>query len=111
MPTWVPSKLFQRKNILEHLSSLDGQHQWDGELLFAEHHQSHAASAFFLPFERAAIVTMDGVGEWTTTSIAVGHGNSVEEPSTRSAFPIRWACCTRHSPRTSASVSILVSTR
>jgi len=81
MPTWVRSKLFQRTNILEHVSSLNGR-AWSGELLFAEHHQSHAASAFFpSPFERAAIVTMDGVGEWTTASIAVGSGNSIEGKS------------------------------
>jgi carbamoyltransferase len=87
MPTWMSRKLFQRKEILERISSLNGQSGWDGELLFAEHHQSHAASAFFpSPFERAAIVTMDGVGEWTTTSIGVGDGSSIQ-PKSQIRFP------------------------
>jgi carbamoyltransferase len=82
IPTWVSSKLFQRSEILERVCSLGKEREWRGELLFAEHHQSHAASAFFpSPFERAAIVTMDGVGEWTTTSIAVGDGNSIQAKS------------------------------
>ena len=82
MPTWLPDKLLQRREIIEQLSSLDGQRAWDGVLLFADHHQSHAASAFFpSPFERAAIVTMDGVGEWTTTSIVIGNENSIEAKS------------------------------
>jgi carbamoyltransferase len=82
MPKWVSSKLFQRTSLLEQISSLDSGGGWEGEILFAEHHQSHAASAFFpSPFERAAIVTMDGVGEWTTASIAVGSGNSIEAKS------------------------------
>src|SRR4029078_2192250 len=51
----------------------------DGKLLFAEHHQSHAASAFFpSPFEEALVLTMDGVGEWATTSLAIGRANSLE---------------------------------
>src|SRR5262249_14370438 len=51
---------------------------WDTRLLFSEHHLSHAASAFYpSPFERAAILTMDGVGEWTTTSLALGRGHDV----------------------------------
>ena len=52
--------------------------KWEEKLLFSEHHLSHAASAFFpSPFERAAVLTMDGVGEWTTTSLAVGQGNKL----------------------------------
>ena len=52
---------------------------WDRRLLFTEHHQSHAASAFFpSPFEEALVLTMDGVGEWTTTSVAMGSGNQLE---------------------------------
>src|SRR5437867_4696638 len=52
---------------------------FDGELLYAEHHESHAASAFFpSPFEEAAILTFDGVGEWATTSYGVGSGNRIE---------------------------------
>jgi carbamoyltransferase len=82
MPTWLQWKLLQRQEILEQVRSLGREPEWDGELLFAEHHQSHAASAFFSsPFERAAIVTADGVGEWTTTSTAVGNGSSIESRS------------------------------
>src|SRR5262249_42088986 len=52
---------------------------WNSRLLFTEHHLSHAASAFYpSPFEEAAILTMDGVGEWATTSLALGKGNKVE---------------------------------
>jgi hypothetical protein len=52
---------------------------YDGELLFAEHHESHAASAFFpSPFEEAAILTMDGVGEWATASLGIGRGSAIE---------------------------------
>ena len=55
-----------------------GTHDWKNKLLFSEHHLSHAASAFYpSPFEEAAILTMDGVGEWTTTSF-IGKLNSVE---------------------------------
>src|SRR5437762_13899926 len=72
--------LQKSKHVSEHrlvapTSSVD----WDGRLLFSEHHLSHAASAFFpSPFERAAVLTMDGVGEWTTTSVAVGAGNELK---------------------------------
>ena len=51
---------------------------WNNKLLFSEHHLSHAASAFFSsPYDKAAILTMDGVGEWTTTSVAIGHNNKI----------------------------------
>jgi len=87
MPRWVGGKLLQRQEIRERIHSAGGEDAWDGELLFAEHHQSHAASAFFpSPFERAAIVTMDGVGEWTTTSLAVGDGNAIR-PQAQIRFP------------------------
>ncbi len=68
LPVWVKEKLFQRRNILKELELLDGAQDWEKKLLFSEHHLSHAASAFYpSPFERAAVLTMDGVGEWTTT--------------------------------------------
>ena len=71
-PLWIKEKLFQADRIREELG-------YEGELLFAEHHESHAASAFFpSPFEEAAILTMDGVGEWATASIGVGRGNDFE---------------------------------
>jgi carbamoyltransferase len=71
-PLWIKEKLFQADHIREELG-------YEGELLFAEHHESHAASAFFpSPFEEAAILTMDGVGEWATASIGVGRGSDFE---------------------------------
>jgi carbamoyltransferase len=79
MPIWVKDKLSQKYNIIKELNdSLGFQVEWESKLLFSEHHLSHSASAFFpSPFESAAILTMDGVGEWTTTSLAVGKGNKL----------------------------------
>jgi carbamoyltransferase len=76
IPVWTKEKLFQ-KNLLE--KELGKHGPFDGtKLLFTEHHQSHAASAFFpSPFPEAAILTMDGVGEWATTSAAIGKGNEI----------------------------------
>src|SRR5918999_5245079 len=79
LPVWVKDKLFQRNTILRELKSVDASVSWDQKLLFSEHHLSHAASAFYpSPFERAAVLTMDGVGEWTTTSLAIGKGRELE---------------------------------
>lgn len=79
LPVWLKDKLFQKTVILNALKSLWGKdNQWEDRLLFSEHHLSHAASAFFpSPFDRAAVLTMDGVGEWTTTSLAIGKGNEL----------------------------------
>ena len=75
MPLWIKQKLFQKRMLRTQLERLGGQ-EVDSRLLFAEHHQSHAASAFYpSPFERAVVVTMDGVGEWATTSVSVGDGS------------------------------------
>ncbi len=75
IPTWLKEKLFQRRLIETSLASLGGERAWADRLLFAEHHQSHAASAFFpSPFDEAVVLTMDGVGEWATTSVALGRG-------------------------------------
>jgi carbamoyltransferase len=77
MPLWINQKLFQRSMLLKRLRTLDSQ--WNGKLLFTEHHQSHAASAFFpSPFDTAAVLTMDGVGEWATTSFGVGRGPDLQ---------------------------------
>src|SRR5512134_3396254 len=78
IPTWLREKLFLkdllRKELRRQLPQLDVQ-----RLLFSEHHLSHAASAFYpSPFERAAILTLDGVGEWTTTSLALGEGRKLD---------------------------------
>ena len=80
MPIWIKDKLFQKKNLINELSNLfGGCKDWESSLLFSEHHLSHAGSAFFpSPFENAAILTIDGVGEWTTTSLAIGRGNNIK---------------------------------
>jgi carbamoyltransferase len=80
LPVWLKDKLFQKKVICDELKRLGGKEtNWEEKLLFSEHHFSHAASAFFpSPFEEAAVLTMDGVGEWTTTSLAIGRGNKLE---------------------------------
>ncbi len=79
LPVWLKEKLFQKSMITDALQeSLDPNIDWVSKLLFSEHHLSHAASAFFpSPFEEAAVLTMDGVGEWTTTSLAIGSGNAL----------------------------------
>jgi carbamoyltransferase len=72
MPLWLSEKLWMGDDIRDHLEG------FTGEILFGEHHESHAASAFYpSPFEQAAVVTMDGVGEWATSSIGVGKGNEL----------------------------------
>ncbi len=76
IPVWIKEKLFQKSNLRKALRGLPGGAAWNGDLLFTEHHQSHAASAFYAsPYESAAVLTMDGVGEWCTTSIGHGEGN------------------------------------
>lgn len=79
MPLWIKDKLFQKSLIVKSLVKVFGKHvDWKERLLFSEHHLSHAASAFYpSPFQRAAVLTMDGVGEWTTTSLALGDGASL----------------------------------
>ena len=80
MPLWIKEKLFQKILISQELSkNISSSIDWKKKLLFCEHHLSHAASAFYpSPYETAAILTLDGVGEWTTTSVAVGNGKSLE---------------------------------
>ncbi|MFO1377649.1 MAG: carbamoyltransferase [Steroidobacteraceae bacterium] len=79
LPLWIKEKLFQKDMLIRTLGDCLGKDvAWPDKLLFSEHHLSHAASAFFpSPFESAAILTMDGVGEWATTSLAVGRGNDI----------------------------------
>jgi carbamoyltransferase len=73
MPMWLSEKLWMAGDIAERLEG------YEGEVYFGDHHESHAASAFYpSPFEQAAIVTMDGVGEWATSSIGVGRGSEIE---------------------------------
>ena len=79
IPVWIKEKLFQKDLLRRKLRSLAPDVDWDAKLLFAEHHQSHAASAFYpSPFRDAVVLTMDGVGEWATTSVGIGHGNDLE---------------------------------
>jgi carbamoyltransferase len=79
LPVWVKDKLFQRTQIIRELKALAPGVEWERKLLFSEHHLSHAASAFYpSPFARAAVLTMDGVGEWTTTSLAIGEGRALK---------------------------------
>jgi carbamoyltransferase len=80
MPVWIKDKLFQKKSIIKELKSTFGKEtNWHERLMFSEHHLSHAASAFYpSPFESAAVLTLDGVGEWTTTSMAVGKGSDLK---------------------------------
>jgi carbamoyltransferase len=78
IPLWLREKLFQKSLLLKQLREFD-QDIVGNKLLFTEHHLSHAASAFFpSPFENAAVLTMDGVGEWATTSAAIGEGSRLD---------------------------------
>jgi carbamoyltransferase len=80
MPIWIKEKLFQKSTLIKELSKVLGDNvDWRKRLLFSEHHLSHAASAFYpSPFESAAVLTLDGVGEWTTTSLAIGKGKDLK---------------------------------
>src|SRR5213593_814936 len=79
IPLWIREKLFQKDLLRRELRKINPKFDSHERLLFTEHHQSHAASAFFpSPFEEAAVLTIDGVGEWATTSIALGRGNTLE---------------------------------
>ncbi len=83
LPLWVKEKLFQKKIIREMVERFQQEDSseidWESKLKFSEHHLSHAASAFYpSPFEEAIVLTLDGVGEWVTTSVAIGKGNHLE---------------------------------
>jgi len=79
IPLWVREKLFQKSVLRRELEKFSNHFDWKGRLLFCEHHLSHAASAFYpSPFTEAAVLTMDGVGEWATTSAATGSGRDLE---------------------------------
>ncbi len=79
IPIWLKEKLFQKDLLTKKLQESRPDFDWAERLLFAEHHQSHAASAFYpSPYEEAVILTMDGVGEWATTSAAIGKGNKMD---------------------------------
>lgn len=79
MPIWIKEKLFLKRIIREELEKIEPFDKKKIKFLFPEHHLSHSASAFYAsPFEEAAILTIDGVGEWTTASISHGKGNAIE---------------------------------
>lgn len=80
LPLWLKEKLFQKVGLVKALTSFSSSSKnIEAKLLFAEHHRSHAASAFFpSPFEEAVVLTLDGVGEWATTSVAIGRGSTLE---------------------------------
>jgi len=79
MPIWLREKLFQKKMIMDYLKNHDDNFTNENKILFSEHHLSHAASAFYpSPFEEAIVLTADGVGEWATTTVAIGKNNKVE---------------------------------
>ncbi len=79
MPLWIKEKLFQKKLLFDNLKKHDENFHSDENIFFSDHHLSHAASAFYpSPFEEAIILTADGVGEWATTTVAVGKANKLE---------------------------------
>jgi len=79
MPTWIKEKLFQKNLLFNKLKEHDENYKSDENIYFSDHHLSHAASAFFpSPFEEAVVLTADGVGEWATTTVAIGKGNNLE---------------------------------
>ena len=110
IPLWLREKLFQ-KNLLRGELRKFAEISTGARLLFCEHHLSHAASAFYpSPFEQAAVLTMDGVGEWTTTSAAIGDGNQLEIIQ-EIHFPHSLGLLYSALPTTPASRSIPASTR
>ena len=79
MPSWLKEKLFQKKMLLNLLKQHDDTFNNSNKILFSEHHLSHAASAFFpSPFDKSIILTADGVGEWATTTVAIGEKNNLQ---------------------------------
>ena len=79
MPLWIKEKLFQKNYLFNKLKEHDENYKSDTNIYFSDHHLSHSASAFFpSPFDEAVVLTADGVGEWATTTVAVGKGNNLE---------------------------------
>ena len=78
MPIWIKEKLYQKNLLFNKLKQHDENYKSDKNIFFSDHHLSHAASAFFpSPFDEAIVLTADGVGEWSTTTVAVGKGNKL----------------------------------
>src|SRR5262245_37264913 len=110
IPLWLREKLFQKDIIRRELQKLAPDFDWQNKLLFTEHHMSHAASAFYAsPFQEAAVLTLDGVGEWCTSSSAVGRGKELSILS-ELHFPHSLGSSIPPSPITPASRSIRANT-
>src|SRR5690606_41503961 len=83
MPVWLKEKLFQKDMLTKYLRQHDGGFD-PARLRFCEHHFSHAASAFYpSPFEEAVVLTLDGVGEWATATVAIGRGSALRSEERR----------------------------
>ncbi|MEM8650897.1 MAG: carbamoyltransferase [Pseudomonadota bacterium] len=79
IPVWIKEKLFQKSLLVNELNQIKKASDYGSRLMFAEHHVSHAASAYYpSPFNEAVVLTLDGVGEWATTTVAIGCGNDLE---------------------------------
>ncbi|WP_417832856.1 carbamoyltransferase [Terasakiella sp.] len=79
VPIWLKEKLFQKDLLRRKFKEFDSTFDWQNKLLFSEHHLSHAASAFYpSPYDKAIVLTMDGVGEWAASSVAIGNGNKLD---------------------------------
>ena len=79
MPLWIKEKLFQKKLLFNELKKHDNNYKSDSNIFFSDHHLSHASSAFFpSPFDEAVVLTADGVGEWATTTVAIGKNNKLD---------------------------------
>jgi carbamoyltransferase len=79
IPVWIKEKLFQKSLIAKELARFDPKADFRSKMMFAEHHYSHAASAFYpSPFDEAVVLTLDGVGEWATSTVAIGRGSDLE---------------------------------
>jgi len=112
MPIWLKEKLYLKNTLKQALADLGGCTKQDlPKLLFAGHHQSHATSAFYpSPFQRAAVLCLDGVGEWATTTAWLADTTTNSRRCGRSTFRIRSACCIRRLPTTPGLRSIRANT-
>ena len=112
IPVWLREKLFLKDLLIGELKKRGSRKDLADRLIFSEHHLSHAASAFFpSPFKEAAVLTMDGVGEWATTSLAHGHGNKLEVIAGDPLSSLPRAVCIPRSPITPGSRSTRASTK
>ena len=91
MPLWIKEKLFQKNYLFNQLKIHDQNYKSDENIFFSDHHLSHASSAFFpSPFKEAVVLTADGVGEWATTTVAIGKDNLLEIKKRNPFPPLTW---------------------